>query len=519
MASLNEDMKKKMREKGIDVDLSQKILDNYNAGKYDHFVPIKVSGIPAIDGKKVIDVTGDVKADFDASEINTRLHDLGLKLEIESFGRLENGRLYFDSKALEKLGEELYPLVSYGVLNGGSASSYVDLKKNKGFNETLFGICEEYFDSVAQVSKGKAKGITPAFVNQDGSHGPTFLELKMRALLIQALSYQKKHPGATKAMGPMFQMTSVYNDDQVAEAYSEYAQSEGLKDLMAETGITISDVVTGIQPMLSAFTHSAEGKPKGFFTKAEGREGNPLPMPGGHGQNFIVLKEVYQKLYNQGIRYVYLGNVDNLGFTVNPLCLALLALSGKEAGFDFSFRTQVDVKGGVLVTDQEGKLNCADIGPAISKEELFRVEKEGKAILFNCATGLFNLEYLVKNIDAIIEGLPMRFTDQDKDAGKYSQAEQVTWEVIGILDDFMIFGVDKYTRFLASKLLLEGLMTSGIGLDNPAFPTDPDPAKDLKGIAKKLSKGLADKLQTIYGMKHKNRQWVYKSVDELKAEL
>ena len=29
----------------------------------------------------------------------------------------------------------------------------------------------------------------------------------------------------------------------------------------------------------------------------------------------------------------------------------------------------------------------------------------------------------------------MRFSDQNKDAGHYSQAEQVTWEVIALMED------------------------------------------------------------------------------------
>ncbi|MBN2340401.1 MAG: UTP--glucose-1-phosphate uridylyltransferase, partial [Deltaproteobacteria bacterium] len=218
-------------------------------------------------------------------------------------------------------------------------------------------------------------------------------------------------------------------------------------------------------------------------------------------------------------RFVYLGNVDNLGATVHPVCLSLMALQGNEAGFDFSFRTPVDVKGGVLVVDNHDKLNCADMGVAISKEDVLAREAKGDRILFNCATGLFSLDYLVKNIDDIVNNLPMRISDQDKDAGKYSQAEQVTWEVIALLDNPVIFGVDKYSRFLAAKLLLEGLMTSGIGLDHPDFPTDKDEAKDLKRIARKLNAGLTALLEGAYGMKYTGERWIPKTVAELKDEI
>jgi hypothetical protein len=164
-------------------------------------------------------------------------------------------------------------------------------------------------------------------------------------------------------------------------------------------------------------------------------------------------------------------------------------------------------------------MNAADLGVAVGKDEVAEAERKGKKILFNCATGLFNLEYLVGALDHIIENLPMRFSDQDKDAGKYSQAEQVTWEIIGMLDYFVVFGVDKYDRFLAAKMLLDTLMTSGVKLDDPAYPTDEDPAADLRGTAKKLHAGLERKLTTVYGMRREGEQWVPKTVDELRGEL
>ena len=213
------------------------------------------------------------------------------------------------------------------------------------------------------------------------------------------------------------------------------------------------------------------------------------------------LKNIYRTLHESGKRFAYLGNVDNLGFLPDPVEVAYLTLSGKQAGFDFAYKTAVDVKGGILVRDQAGHLNCADIGPAVSKEDVAKAQESGKPVLFNAATGLFNLDYLVSNVDRIIKELPTRFTDQDKDAGRYSQAEQVTWEVVGMLDDFLVFSVSKWDRLLAAKLLAETLMTSGIRLDDPAYPTSDDPADDLKSTAERLHAGLVKKLRTEYGMR------------------
>ena len=517
--TMSPELIEKMKSVGIDVALTQSILDKCNAGKYDHFKPIVAKDFPKIQGKRIIDITHEFAFPMALNDAQQVIDKLGVSIDVSKIGKVEGDQITFDNAALERLGIMLYEVVAYGVLNGGSASSYVDKSKNVGFNETLYKICESQFESMAEVSKGQPKGITPAFINQDGSHGPSFLELKMRGVLIEALKSQLLTDKKATQLFPMYQMTSVYNNDQVAAEYEKYKSSEILDKLVSETGLDITDVATGIQPMLAALTHSCEGRPKSIFTQANGKPDTPLPMPGGHGQSFIVLKEIFRKLYSQGKRFVYLGNVDNLGATVNPICIALMALKGKDAGFDFSFRTPVDVKGGVLVVDENNRLHCADIGVAISKEDVLKKEAEGAQILFNCATGLFNLEYLVNNIDHIVENLPMRISDQDKDAGKYSQAEQVTWEVIGILDNPLIFGVDKYSRFLAAKLLLEGLMTSGIGLDHPDFPTDENPVKDLKRIANQLHDGLSALLKDAYGMKLDGKRWVPKSVDELKADI
>ena len=173
----------------------------------------------------------------------------------------------------------------------------------------------------------------------------------------------------------------------------------------------------------------------------------------------------------------------------------------------------------MLVLDQQGRLNCADLGVAISQEEVLAAEQRGERILFNCATGLFDLEYLVSHLEEISRNLPVRFSDQDKDAGRYSQAEQITWEIIGMLEDFYIFGIDKYDRFLAAKIALETLLASGVGLHDPRFPQTDAPVFDLKKTALKLHAGLEHKLGTVYGLKKVAGQWRPKRVIELKKEL
>lgn len=511
-----------MERKKIDIGLTLSILENYNNGRYDHVQPVEVEAIPAVDGKTILDMTHPLSLRLSRRAIEERIEELGAgEMVPDSVRRRifhgEDDLVVLDREALELLGTELLPLLSYGILNGGSATSYADRTKNSGFNSDLFTLLEPEFERIAELSSGRAKGLTPGFMNPDGSPGPSFIELKMRALLIESLRRQALSDSRTAiAPGlPLFQMTSVSNDAEVAAAYDGYRESRLLKPLMALTGLDPTRAETAVQPLIAAFTHSEEGRPKRVFDRANGRANSSLALPGGHGQNFAVLQEVYRRLLDSGKRFVYLGNVDNLGFTVDPVELAYLALSGRQAGFDFAFRTPVDVKGGILVRDRNSGLTCADIGPAISTEEMLKAEESGAGILFNCATGLFDLQYLVSHLDHIIDDLPTRFSDQSKDAGRYSQAEQVTWEILGMLDNFLVFGVNKWKRFLAAKLLMETLMTSGVKLKNPHYPRSTVPAADLHGTAEKLHAGLADRLENVYGLRLEDNRWVPAPPEEL----
>jgi UDP-N-acetylglucosamine pyrophosphorylase len=302
-------------------------------------------------------------------------------------------------------------------------------------------------------------------------------------------------------------MTSKANTQTIAAAYRGYETHPLLQDLSTELGITISSWETGVQPMISAFTHSDEGEPRGIFLEAFGEANTPLPLPGGHGQNFIALKSVYNRLFDQGKRLVYLGNVDNLGFLPDPRSIGYLIVDGACAGFDFSFKTKVDTKGGILLSQQGGGLTCADIGPGISMEEVEKAEAQDKKILFNCATGLFRLDYLTKNLDRIIQDLPTRISDQKKDAGKYSQAEQVTWEVLALLDRFLVFGVNKFDRFLAAKLLTDTFLTSGLIPDGNQDGLNPEINPQVHDLSQQLHHGLIGLLSGPYGLTLRNGAW------------
>ena len=197
--------------------------------------------------------------------------------------------------------------------------------------------------------------------------------------------------------------------------------------------------------------------------------------------------------------------------------MALLALSGAPAAFDFAFKTPVDVKGGVLYRELSGNLNCADIGVAIRADQVAAAEKSGTPVLFNCATGLFDLNRLIADLDRITAVLPVRLSDQDKDVGRYTQAEQVTWEVIGLLDHPLIFGIEKSQRFLAAKLLIDCLLTSGLHWDDPRFD-QPDLAP-FRALSAGLNAGLTALLEGPFGYRAEGKHWIPLSEPEISRRI
>lgn len=490
---------------GIDPHMTQAILDRINRGEGARAAAGPVE-IPSPDDRRIVDISRLHSWGCDADRVAQAIHRYDIPQSLIDRAELIQNRYLFDRATLRLIGIYLLPFVSFGILNGGSATSYVDRKKNHGFDETVFDLYAEHFAPLSIRMKSQPKGLTPGFFGEDFTPGPTFIELKMRALLLAAKRRERLFGRDERTLYPMFQMTNAQNDSTVAGAYSQYRVSAGIAPLVKETGIEITNVATGIQPLIAAFTHSEEGEQRSLFMSAHGKV-EPLPLPGGHGQCFAALKTVFEGLAESGKEFIQIGNVDNLGNTVDEVSVAILALSGSPAGFDFARRTPVDVKGGILVQTKTGKLTCADIGPALSFDSVLQAEAEKKSVLFNCATGLFNLTQLMNSLDRILNELPIRLSDQDKDAGKYSQAEQITWEVIGLLDDPIIFSVNKYDRFLAAKLLVENLLTSGVALDSLTLVQGNDATRRIRSVAMQLNEGLVRKLVSTYGLAHTKTGW------------
>lgn len=487
-----------------DLNLGQKILDSVNASRPEGISHLDVDTLPHPDGKDIFVLHKNLHYYINGTKAQEILKKYGIPTELLTDARKEGDTLDIGFETAEKLGLYLIPYLSYGVLNGGMATSYCDRKNNSAFNPELFAEAEKQFEALADTARNIPKGATPAYINPDGTPGYDFMALKLRSILLtikKSMAVTGKGPDAYR--NSVFQMTSNSTDTILRNKYRTYRELPGIRDLSEETGVDITEVLGAVQPLIPAFTHTSKGFPLDFFRK---EDGSFYSLPGGHGQNFMVLRDTYRKLLAEGKKFVYLGNVDNIGFTVSPAEVAILALSERNASFDFSFKTPVDVKGGILAREKNGRLNCGDIGRAISKEFVASHEASGMPILFNCATGLFNLEYLVENLDRIIDSLPVRLIDQHKDIGMYSQTEQITWEIIGLLESMIIFAVHKEERFIASKLLMDNILASGLECCETYLAKHED--TDFTRAVRATQKGLAWNLETQYGMKLSGGKWI-----------
>ncbi len=515
-----------MKKNNINVEISIERLLKANAGAYDSNKPLKVAGLPEIDGVRVIKIDHSYFLKLNYREAQNRIDEFNLpvKIDLRKFGILTNngGEIHIHERQLEEIGKLLAPVVAYGMLNGGSASSYVDKTSNVKNYHKLVELYEKYFDQIEGMSKDLPKGVTPAYVNPNGTLGYNFMELRERALLIKLLEYQAKNKvknpaDIAKRAYQMFQMTSDKTHKQLQKIIGNYDKSEILKELIEYTKRDSGNVISKEQPLMAVWTQE---RPYKFFTQAYGKENSPLAMPGGHGHNFEVMKDIYKSLYKQGYKIFYLGNVDNSANVVNDKAVALLALTGRSGLFEFSMKTPADVKGGIAVETEDNNIDCGDLGVAVSKEYAKECEDKGLKILFNTASGYFSAKWLNDNVDEIVEKLPMRVSKQNKDAGSYSQAEQVTWEIMGMMRDKIVLAVDKYDRFIAAKMLIELLMASRI---DDIDMNDPRYTPELREIALNLQRGLEAKLTNEYQMKLVDGAWVPKTVKEIirdiKAEM
>ena len=167
----------------IDFELGNKILAAVNASRNLDMKTLDVDILPHPDGKDIFVLRSNMKFPISKAQAEKVLGKFSIPHSVIDDIPCNEGILSFTFDTLHKLGLYLIPYLSYGILNGGMATSYCDVKNNSKFNPELFAQAESDFGKLAQLCKGQPKGITPAYINPDGSPGYDFIELKMRSVL------------------------------------------------------------------------------------------------------------------------------------------------------------------------------------------------------------------------------------------------------------------------------------------------------------------------------------------------
>ena len=105
--------------------------------------------------------------------------------------------------------------------------------------------------------------------------------------------------------------------------------------------------------------------------------------PPGHGDFYrgFYNSGVLSDLINQGRKYVFLSNIDNLGATVDLAILKEIIAESSEFIMEVTDKTRADVKGGTLI-NYEGHLRLLEVAQ-VPKDHLEDFKSVKKFNVFN----------------------------------------------------------------------------------------------------------------------------------------
>ena len=100
--------------------------------------------------------------------------------------------------------------------------------------------------------------------------------------------------------------------------------------------------------------------------------------PPGHGDVYNALYQSGQldKLIEQGIEYLFISNIDNLGATVDPVILEHMITTGSEFIMEVTDKTKADIKGGTII-NYNGQVRLLEIAqvPPEHKSDFTSIKK------------------------------------------------------------------------------------------------------------------------------------------------
>jgi len=122
--------------------------------------------------------------------------------------------------------------------------------------------------------------------------------------------------------------------------------------------------------------------------------------PPGHGDIYAALytSGVLDQLLNEGVRYAFIANSDNLGATMDEALLGYFAENALPFMMEVSLRTPADFKGGHLAFHRDGRLVLREVAQC-PDDELDISRDISRYRYFNTNNIWVNLEYVKKLID------------------------------------------------------------------------------------------------------------------------
>ncbi len=129
--------------------------------------------------------------------------------------------------------------------------------------------------------------------------------------------------------------------------------------------------------------------------------GQHCSYPPGHGDFYHSIDKtgVLDQLLQNGKKYMYIANADNLGASVDLNILNLMEKSGAPFIMEVTDKTRADVKGGTLIKTQNGSLGLLEIAQ-VPKDHIEEFKSVKKFKIFNTNNIWINLVELKKKLQS-----------------------------------------------------------------------------------------------------------------------
>lgn len=278
---------------------------------------------------------------------------------------------------------------------------------------------------------------------------------------------------------------------------------EILLNQAARTGVTLAlmnsfstheetqAAIQRIQPAREPITFLQHKFPKILqesLAPAEWPEDRELEWnPPGHGDIYTALKTsgMLEKLLDQGVRYAFIANSDNLGATMDTALLGYFAENGFPFMMEVAERTPADVKGGHLARHKDGHLVLRESAQC-PDDEMDAFTDINRYRYFNTNNLWVNLEYLKgliereKTVRLPLILNPKTLDPRDENSPPVYQVETAMGAAVSLfkgasavrVDRTRFFPVKKCNDLLAVRSDYFLLTESGALALNPARRTD-----------------------------------------------